>query len=207
VSPFRLPNWACPSPRRDSCPFLAEASPTFLWSRLSDYTGREPVVITASGRKFEVLVHDAKSRPGHGRVDRIHDQLRPLQDPQWPHGEVLDGSLHTGALLYSHCIAGFFNGTLVRNVVGKLTDSTNRTRASGLMPLVWALGVTIGLASCVRWSLSHPHERPPNSFGNRFCEEYPRTSYCACSPQCFMLPFSFSHGRSRKRSGGLRAAL
>ena len=46
----------------------------------------------------------------------------------------------------SRCIAGLLNGNMgvVKTMMGDLTDSTNRAQASGLIPLVWAVGGTIG---------------------------------------------------------------
>ena len=91
----------------------------------------------------------------------------------------------------------FFNGNTeaVKRMVGGPTDSSNRAQASGLLPLVWALGVAIEYAPCVRnapfsptrdnpllcGSLSHSHKRLPNLFGNRLWEGYPR-----------LLPYLFS---------------
>ena len=49
----------------------------------------------------------------------------------------------------SRCIAGLLNGNMgvTKSMMGELTDSTNRAQASGLIPLVWAVGATIGWVS------------------------------------------------------------
>ena len=105
----------------------------------------------------------------------------------------------------SRCIAGILNGNLgvVKSMMGELTDSTNRAQASGLFPLVWAVGVTIGCVAYHRrtesplmcnsplagGSLSHPHERFPTLFGNRLWEEYPYLLPCLFS--AIFCAFSF----------------
>jgi len=95
-------------------------------------------------------------------------------------------------------------------MVGELTDSTNRAQASGLLPLVWAVGVTIGCVTlCLQraqfsprcnsplagGTLSRPHERFPALFGNWFWEEYPYLLPCLFSAVfcafCFVLTWLF----------------
>lgn len=46
----------------------------------------------------------------------------------------------------SRCAAGLLNGNMgvVKSMMTELTDPTNRAQVSGLLPLVWAVGVTIG---------------------------------------------------------------
>ena len=48
----------------------------------------------------------------------------------------------------SRCIAGLLDGNVgvIKSMIAEVTDSTNRAQVSGLMPLVWATGVTIGYA-------------------------------------------------------------
>ena len=87
--------------------------------------------------------------PGYGRAHNIHDQLRSLQDVRCSRSEVLERdipSLAVADLSDSRCIAGLLNGNMgvAKSMMGELTDSTNRAHVSGLFPLAWALGATIG---------------------------------------------------------------
>ena len=106
--------------------------------------------MTASSWRIEVSVHDAKSHVlGYGRTYNIHDQLRSLQDLRQPCSEVLEGPLRGSTIAdpsNSRCIAGLLNGNMgvVKSMMGELTGSTNRAQASALLPLVWAVGITIG---------------------------------------------------------------
>ena len=75
--------------------------------------------------------------------------FRPLQNLLRPRSEVLEEYLRDSTvadLSDSRCIAGLLNGKMgvVKSMMGELTDSTNRAQVSGLLPLVWAVGVTIG---------------------------------------------------------------
>ena len=80
---FTSPQSGVSKPSQESIFFFAEASSTFLWSRLSDHIGRKPVLMTASSRRIKVFVHDAKSYVlGYDRADNIHDRFRSLQDLQ-----------------------------------------------------------------------------------------------------------------------------
>jgi len=170
----------------------------------------------ASIREIGTFVHDARSHTsGHFRTCNIHDQFRFLQDLRRPRSQVPEGSSHNATIAdssNSRCIAGLLNGNIgvVKGVVGEITDSTNRAQASGLLPLVWAVGVTIGYVTlCLQCtqlsptcnsplaggSLSRPHERFPALFGNWFWEEYPYLLPCLFSAVfcafCFVLIWLF----------------
>ena len=93
--------------------------------------------------------HGMEPYSGHGRTYNIHDELWSLQDLYWPRSEVLEESLGSETvtdLATSRCVAGLLNGNMgvVKSMITELTDSTNRAQVSGFLPLVWALGVTIG---------------------------------------------------------------
>ena len=112
--------------------------------------------MTVSSRGIEVSVHGVKSYVlGYGGAYRVHDQFRSLQDIHWPRSEVLEGCVRNAAVSNpsdSRCIAGILNGNIgvAKSMMGELTDSTNRAQASGLLPLVWAVGVTIGYVTLRR---------------------------------------------------------
>ncbi|KIM39372.1 hypothetical protein M413DRAFT_198239 [Hebeloma cylindrosporum] len=55
--------------------------------------------------------------------------------------------------------------------MGELTDTTNREEAFALMPVVWALGGTMG--PLLGGSLTRPADRFPTVFANQFWREYP----------------------------------
>ena len=146
---------------------------------------------------------------GYGRAHNIHDRLRSLQDVHCSRSEVFEGdvlNLTVADLSDSRCIAGLLNGNMgvAKTMMGELTDSTNRAQVSGLFPLVWALGATIGYGilrsqreqlSPMRNSpfaggvLSHPHERFPALFGNRLWGEYPYLLSCLFSAMCCAICF------------------
>ena len=106
----------------------------------------------------------------------------------------------------SRCIAGLLNGNMGvgKTMMAELTDSTNRAQASGLIPLVWGVGGTIGCVTLggqqVQFSLSfdrplaggwlsRPHERFPTLFGNWFWEQYPYLLPCLFSAVFCALSF------------------
>lgn len=207
---------AVSQPSQESLFFFAEASSTFMWSRLSDHIGRKPVLMTVSNHKTEPFVHDGNSHVlGYGWAYNIHDEFRSLQDLHWPRSEVPGESLCDAAVansFNSRCIAGLLNGNMgvVKSMLGEITDSTNRAQASGLLPLVWAMGVTIGFVT-QRYSRRNSHQRATVRLqaGHyrarmkdfRPCSEIgsgknTRTSYRACSLQFYVHSVSFSRGYS-----------
>ena len=140
-------------PSQGSLFFLAEASSTFLWNRLSDHIGRKPVLMMVSGGGIGVFVHDVKSFAlGYGRACDIYDQFRFFQDLHPSRGQVPERFIRditTADPPDSRCIAGILNGNMgvVKSMMGEITDSTNRAQVSGLFPVVWAVGATIGYAT------------------------------------------------------------
>ena len=109
--------------------------------------------MTASGRRIGTFIRDAKSYTlGHGRPCIIHDQFRSLQDLQRSRSQVPERFNLVPTTTdppNSRCIAGLLNGNIgvVKSMMGEITDSTNRAQVSGLFPLVWAVGATIGYAA------------------------------------------------------------
>ena len=100
--------------------------------------------------RFKSLFHHTNRYiPGYGRTHDIYDRLRSLQDLHCSGSEVLEGyvpDLTTADTSDSRCIAGLLNGNMgvVKSMMGELTDSTNIAQVSGLFPVVWSLGITIG---------------------------------------------------------------
>ncbi|KAF9644584.1 MFS general substrate transporter, partial [Thelephora ganbajun] len=144
--------------------FFAEASCTLFWSFFSERIGRKPVLMTGMAGLVISMTSFGLSKTFAG-------------------------------LVVSRCVAGLLNGNMgvVKGMMGELTDSTNRAQVSGLVPLVWAIGVTIG--PFAGGSLSRPHKKFPTVFGNWFWEEYPYLLPCLFSAVfcafCFILIWAF----------------
>ena len=158
---------------------------------------------------------------GHGRTYDIYVKFRSLKDLHWPHSEVLVKPLRSGTttdLPTSRCAAGLLNGNIgvIKSMMAELTDSTNRAQVSVLMPLAWALGVTIGYVAPgiqrVRFSLRSTIVHVLVDFsrartkGSLPCSEIgsgknTRTCSLAFSPPCSVRYVSSSRGYSWKRSG------
>jgi hypothetical protein len=144
-----------------------------------------------------------------------------LHDSLWPVSHVLDASRHS-------CSCGLAERqhwrhqseimplsitipdlTLLQSMVGELTDSTNMAQAFGIMPVIWATGITIASVHVqnaqnstdkpsrplIGGVLSRPYERFPNVFGGAFWHKYPYFLPCfasACfSALSFLLALSF----------------
>ncbi|KXN84876.1 hypothetical protein AN958_12006 [Leucoagaricus sp. SymC.cos] len=95
--------------------FATEALTVLQWSRLSDYIGRKPVLLTG-------LIGSALSMLCFG-----------LSRTFW----ALVISRCVCGLLNG-------NIGVMKSVMGELTDTTNRAEGFSLMPVVWAAGATLG---------------------------------------------------------------
>lgn len=83
-------------------------------------------------------------------------------------------------LFVSRLIQGIANGNIgvTKSVVAEATDSTNRARAFGGIPLVWAIGVTIG--PFIGGFFANPADHWPALFGRyRYLVTHPYFLPCA----------------------------
>ncbi|KAI0046335.1 major facilitator superfamily transporter [Auriscalpium vulgare] len=132
----------------ESLYFAAEALTVLQWSRLSDHVGRKPVLLSGiAAMTLSIL--------GFG-----------LSRTFW-------------SLVIWRCLNGALNGNIgvMKSMMAELTDETNMAQGFALMPVTWALGVTIG--PFIGGVLSRPHDRFPQIFGNEFWVRYPYFLPCA----------------------------
>ncbi|KAN0119048.1 major facilitator superfamily [Russula decolorans] len=138
--------------------FAAEAATILQWSRLSDYVGRKPVLL------FGLL----------GTIVSII--LFGLSRSFW-------------ALVFSRCLNGMLNGNIgvIKSMLAELTDETNMARGFSLIPVIWALGGTIG--PLIGGVLSRPQERWPNAFSHPFWAEFPYFLPCVGTATYTLISF------------------
>ncbi|KAF7326008.1 SEC23 SEC24 family protein [Mycena kentingensis (nom. inval.)] len=78
-------------------------------------------------------------------------------------------------LVISRCLCGFVNGNVgvLKSALGDMTDRTNRAEALVSLPIVWAIGASVG--PLIGGSLARPHDRFPNAafFGLPFWRSFP----------------------------------
>ncbi|KDR66566.1 hypothetical protein GALMADRAFT_147793 [Galerina marginata CBS 339.88] len=71
----------------------------------------------------------------------------------------------------SQFFQGLLDGSVSKNVVGELTDFTNRSRAFSFFLVFTTAGGALGLS--IGGELVKPHERFPSVFGGEFWKQYP----------------------------------
>ncbi|KAJ7039693.1 major facilitator superfamily transporter [Mycena alexandri] len=122
--------------------FVTESMTVLQWSRASDHIGRKPILmIGLFGTASSILCF------GLSRT--------------------------FGALVVSRCLCGLLNGNIgvMKSAMGDLTDRSNRAEGFAFLPIVWAIGASIG--PLIGGSLARPHDRFPELFPGRFWQEFP----------------------------------
>ncbi|KAJ7690104.1 major facilitator superfamily domain-containing protein [Mycena rosella] len=130
--------------RKESLFFATEAVTILQWSSASDHIGRKPILLIG-------LLGFAISMLCFG-LPRIF----------W-------------MLVISRCFTGLLDGStgmgVMKSALGDLTDPTNRARGFAYIPLIWAIGASLG--PFIGGSLSRPHKRRfPKMFTGEFWTEF-----------------------------------
>jgi hypothetical protein len=139
--------------------FLATHCSSLQWGRASDRLGRKPIIINGLlGASLSTI--------------------------------LLGLSTSFPMLVLARCLSGALNGNVAifKSVIGEFTDRTNAARAFSLLPLIWALGCTIG--PLLGGYLSQPAKKYPSLFATSqngplalfgLWEHYPYFLPCAVS--------------------------
>jgi MFS family permease len=120
--------------------FAAEAATILQWSRLSDCIGRKPVLLCGLLGTIISIILFGLSRSFWALVFRyVFDA--DLSD--FSNNAVLN------QILSSRCLNGMLNGNIgvIKSMLAELTDETNMARGFSLIPVIWALGGTIGFGA------------------------------------------------------------
>ncbi|KZV74591.1 MFS general substrate transporter [Peniophora sp. CONT] len=127
----------------ESLYFAAEACTVLQWGRLSDHIGRKPVLLIGlTGLAISFVLFGLSS------------------SSFW-------------ALALSRALCGALNGNIgvMKSAMGELTDRTNRARGFALMPVMWALGASVG--PLMGGTLSRPADQFPGTFDTPFWRRFP----------------------------------
>jgi len=125
--------------------FTASAVTAFYWSRLSDYIGRKPVLLTClAGTAISVILFGF-SRSFWAILFRCL-----LTDPPPPHPALrFADCVH---VRHSRCLHGALKTPgVMRCMIAELTDETNIARGFSILLLAWSLGSVIGLGISPRF--------------------------------------------------------
>lgn len=159
--------------------FVAQSLTVLRWSRLSDHIGRKPVILVGlSGSCISMLCFG-------------------LSTTFW-------------GLVVSRCMCGILNGnvSVMKTMVGELTDSTNMAQGFALIPIMWCIGGFIG--PLIGGTLARPQDNWPGLFSHPFWSRYPYFLPCAAAA-CgllvgfFVLLFFLEETLSTKRRPKLTA--
>ncbi|KAG1888927.1 major facilitator superfamily domain-containing protein [Suillus fuscotomentosus] len=159
--------------------FVAQTLTMLRWSRLSDRIGRKPVLLVGlSGTCISILCFG-------------------LSTTFW-------------GLVVSRCMCGVLNGnvSVMKTMVGELTDSTNMAQGFALIPIMWCIGGFIG--PLIGGTLARPQDSWPGLFANPFWSKYPYFLPCVVSASgiivgFFVLLFFLEETLSTKRRPKLTA--
>ncbi|KAJ7881008.1 major facilitator superfamily domain-containing protein [Mycena olivaceomarginata] len=127
---------------QESLFFLTESMTVLQWSRASDRIGRKPILMIGLF--------------GTGTSILCFGLSRTL-----------------GTLIMSRCLCGLLNGNIgvMKSAMGDLTDRSNRAKAAAYLPMVWAIGASVG--PLIGGNLTKPHDRFPEIFSGKFWQEFP----------------------------------
>ncbi|KAJ7916164.1 major facilitator superfamily domain-containing protein, partial [Mycena leptocephala] len=128
--------------------FATEAITVLQWSSLSDRVGRKPILLIGLFGLSLSMISSGLSKP-------------------------------YGALVISRCLAGLVNGnvSVIKSMMGDLTDSTNIAQGMALTPVVWSTGATVG--PIIGGLVANPYGQFPNTFGRfKFWQTYPYALPC-----------------------------
>ncbi|KAG1770674.1 MFS general substrate transporter [Suillus occidentalis] len=138
--------------------FVAQALTVLRWSRLSDHIGRKPVLLVGlSGSCISMLCFG-------------------LSTTFW-------------GLVVSRCMCGVLNGnvSVMKTMVGELTDSTNMAQGFALIPVMWCIGGFIG--PLIGGTLARPQDNWPGLFAHPFWSKYPYFLPCAAAACALLVGF------------------
>ncbi|EUC63293.1 MFS general substrate transporter [Rhizoctonia solani AG-3 Rhs1AP] len=126
---------------------LAQFFTIYFWGSLSDRIGRRPVLIS-------------------GLCGVVGSTI------------MFGLSKSFTAMLISRALCGMLNGnsSVIKSVLGEITDETNQGAAFSYLPLCWFLGSL--LAPALGGFLSHPAEQYPSVFGFELFRQYPYLLPC-----------------------------
>ncbi|OSC99918.1 MFS general substrate transporter [Trametes coccinea BRFM310] len=158
----------------ESCFYAVEAICVFQWGRASDRIGRKPVLLGG-------LLGLTLSMIGFG-VSRQY----------W-------------AVVLSRCAEGALNGNIgvTKSMMAEITDHTNRARGFAFLPMIWAVGGTLGcvcpfarLAAPPRPIIggvfARPADRWPGFKGSPFWTAYPYFLPCIIAACISISAFVFA---------------
>ncbi|KAJ7812394.1 major facilitator superfamily transporter, partial [Mycena olivaceomarginata] len=138
--------------------FLTQAATVLQWSRASDRLGRKPILLIGLFGATSSIICFGLSRTF------------------W-------------ALVASRCLCGLLSANIgvMKTAMGDLTDRTNRAEGFAYLPIVWAIGASLG--PFIGGSLARPHDRFPELFSGKFWQDFPYFLPCLVTGSVVLLSF------------------
>ncbi|KAJ7039692.1 major facilitator superfamily transporter [Mycena alexandri] len=127
--------------------FVTQSVTVLQWSRASDHIGRKPILmIGLFGSALSILCFGLSRK--------------------------------FATLVISRCLCGLLNGNVgvMKSAMGDLTDRSNRAEGFAYLPIVWAIGASVG--PLIGGSLARPRDRFPDIFTGRFWLDFPYLLPC-----------------------------